>query len=52
MPHYTMIGHQIKYEPAWANKEQKKIMETLNLGGNTRTLAGKILLTFNLKEQV
>lgn len=35
-----MVGNQLKYEPAWASKEQKKIMKTLNFGSGTRTLAG------------
>ena len=37
-----MCGAQIKYEPAWATKEQKKIMKTLNIAGGTRTLAGNL----------
>lgn len=35
-----MVGNQLKNEPAWASKEQKKIMKTLNFGSGTRTLAG------------
>jgi hypothetical protein len=35
-----MIGSQIKYEPAFANREQKKLMKSLNIQGGTRTLGG------------
>jgi hypothetical protein len=36
-----MIGHQIKYEPAFASKEQRKIMESLDVKGNTKAIVGK-----------
>jgi hypothetical protein len=43
MQHLTMIGHQLKYEPAFASQEQRKLMSTLNVSGNIKSLAGKIV---------
>lgn len=39
--HYILVGHQIKYEPAWVlSPDHKRVMNGLNVEGSTRTLAG------------